>query len=119
MGNLRRVLFSKIFKHFREYFFEIVSLHNYSLITSSFTVMAIMALLKYFKRIAPSKEEKIESVLPEPDYPLAHSIECQAHATIEAANSAVREVLTKNSINEVHISLYTRCPRISESISNL
>ena len=29
-----------------------------------------MTLLKYFKHIEPSKEEKIQSVLPKPDCPL-------------------------------------------------
>ena len=33
--------------------------------------LQIMALLKYFKYIKPSKEERIQSVLPKPDYPLA------------------------------------------------
>ena len=34
-----------------------------------------MALLKYFKRIEPSKEERIQSVLPKPDCPLVRPIE--------------------------------------------
>ena len=32
----------------------------------------IMALLKYFKYIEPSKGEQIQSVLPKPDCPLEH-----------------------------------------------
>ena len=31
-----------------------------------------MELLEYFKHIKPSKEERIQSVLPKPDGPLAH-----------------------------------------------
>ena len=49
-----------------------------------------MVLLKYSKRVEPSNEEKIESVLPEPDSPLAHSM---PSSVTEAANGAVREVL--------------------------
>jgi len=30
-----------------------------------------MVLLKYFKRIEPSREERIQGVLPKPDGPLA------------------------------------------------
>ena len=59
----------------------------------------MMALLRYFKHIELSKEE-IESVLLEPDSPLAHSMPSSA---TEATNSAVCEVLTKSSINEVSI----------------
>jgi len=47
------------------------------------------ALLKYFKRIKPSKEERIQSILPKPDGPLAHLM---PNSTIEAANSTVREI---------------------------
>ena len=54
-------------------------------------------ILKYFKRIEPSKEEKIQSVLPKPDGPLAFSMPSSA---IEAANSAVREILTDAPIDE-------------------
>ena len=43
-----------------------------------------MALLKYFKRIKPSKGERIKSVLPKRDYPLARLMPSSA---IEAANS--------------------------------
>ena len=39
----------------------------------------IMALLEYFKRIEPSKEERIQSILPKPD---SYQI-----SAIEAANS--------------------------------
>jgi len=31
-----------------------------------------MVLLKYFKRIKPCREERIQGVLPKPDGPLAH-----------------------------------------------
>jgi len=46
-------------------------------------------LLKYFKRIELSKEERIQStsVLPKPNGPLARLMPSSA---IEAANSAVR-----------------------------
>ena len=42
-----------------------------------------MVLLKYFERIEPSKEEKIQSVLPKPDGLLPVSMPCTA---IEATN---------------------------------
>ena len=45
-----------------------------------------MTLLKYFNCIEPSKEERIQSVLPKPDGPLARLIPCSA---IESANSAI------------------------------
>jgi len=50
-----------------------------------------MALLKYFKCIEPSKEERIQSFLPKPDGPLAHLMPSSA---IEAANSTIREIFT-------------------------
>ena len=43
-----------------------------------------------FNRIEPSKEERIQSVLPKPDGPLVRLIPC---STIESANSAVHEFL--------------------------
>ena len=44
-----------------------------------------MTLLKYFKRVEPSKDERIQSVLPKPDCPkLAHPMPSSA---TEAANS--------------------------------
>ena len=43
-----------------------------------------MALLKHFKRIKPSKQERIQSVLPKPDCPLAHLL---PSLEIETANS--------------------------------
>ena len=46
------------------------------------------ALLKYFKCIKPSKEERIQSVLPKPDGPLAH---LKLSSAIEAAHSATHE----------------------------
>ena len=49
-----------------------------------------MTLLEYFNRIEPSKEERIQSVLPKPDGPLVCLIPC---STIESANSAIREFL--------------------------
>ena len=45
-----------------------------------------MTILKYFNRIESSKEQRIQSVLPKPDGPLALLIPCSA---IESANSAV------------------------------
>ena len=56
-----------------------------------------MAQLKYFKRIEPFKEQKIQGVLPKPDVLLALSMPSIA---IEAANSAVTEVLANNLIEE-------------------
>ena len=44
----------------------------------------IMTLLKYFKRIEPSKEERIQSVLPKPDSSLARLM---LSLPKEAANS--------------------------------
>ena len=44
----------------------------------------IMALVKYFKRIEPSKEKRIQSTLPTPDCPLACLIPSSA---MKAANS--------------------------------
>ena len=49
-----------------------------------------MALLKYFKCIEPSKEEKIQSVLPKLNGPLIHLMPSSA---MEAANSTVSEFL--------------------------
>ena len=43
-----------------------------------------MALLKYFKHIELSKEERIQSVLPKPDCPLARLM---PNSVIETANS--------------------------------
>ena len=57
----------------------------------------IMALLKYFKCIEPSNEERIQSVLPKPDGPLARLIPSSA---IEAANSTVHEIFTNGTIDE-------------------
>ena len=47
-----------------------------------------MTLLKYINHIKPSKEERIQSVLPKSDGPLVCLIPC---STIESANSAVHE----------------------------
>ena len=49
---------------------------------------AIMALLKYFKHIEPSKEERIQSALPKPDCTLA----CQAQQSKLLIASAVYEM---------------------------
>ena len=43
--------------------------------------------MKYFKRIEPSKEERIESVLPKPDYPLARLMLTLLSSAIETTNS--------------------------------
>jgi len=56
-----------------------------------------MALLKYFKRIKLSQKERIQSVLPKPDGPLACLMPSLA---IEATNSPVREIFTDGTINE-------------------
>ena len=56
-----------------------------------------MALLKYFKHIKPSKEERIQSVLPKPDGPLAR---LKLSSAIEDDNSAVRGIFTDGTINE-------------------
>ena len=67
----------------------------------------MMVFLKYFERIEPSKEEKIESVLPEPDRPLAHSM--LSSARIEAANSAVVKSLPRTlsmKFPYIFVSLY-------------
>ena len=47
----------------------------------------ITALMKYFKRIEPSKEERIQSVLPKPDYPLTRLMLTLLSSAIETANS--------------------------------
>ena len=56
-----------------------------------------MALLKYFKHVEPSKEERIQSVLTKSDGPSARLMLSLA---IDAANSAVRGVFTDGTINE-------------------
>ena len=45
-----------------------------------------MALVKYFKRIEPSKEERIQSVLPKPDCPLPRLMLTLLSSAIETAN---------------------------------
>jgi len=55
-----------------------------------------IALLKYFKHIKPSKEERIQGVLPKPDGPLALLMPSSA---IEVANSAVRKNFTDGTID--------------------
>ena len=75
----------------------------------------VVALLKYFKRIETSKEEKIESILPEPDSPLKHSM---LSSVTEATNSAVPvKSLTKSSINEVFVCVVFTNNRVH--ISNM
>ena len=56
-----------------------------------------MALLKYLKHVRPSREEKIQGVLPKPDSPLALSMPSLG---IEAANSAAREIHANNLIDK-------------------
>ena len=46
--------------------------------------LRMMILLKYFKRIEPCKEERIQSILPIPDCPLARLMPSSA---IRVANS--------------------------------
>ena len=56
-----------------------------------------MALLKYFKRIEPSKEERIQSILPKPDGPCV----CQMPSlATEAANSTITKFFTHDIIDE-------------------
>ena len=43
----------------------------------------VMALLKYFKHIEPYKEERIQSVLPKPDYPSACMSNAEGSVTSE------------------------------------
>ena len=47
----------------------------------------IMALMKYFKHIEPSKEEGIQSVLPKSDCPLTRLMLSLLSSAIETANS--------------------------------
>ena len=49
----------------------------------------IMVLMKYFKRsyIEPSKEERIQSVLPKPGCPLTRLMLTLLSSAIETANS--------------------------------
>ena len=44
-----------------------------------------MTLLKYFKHIKPSKEGRIQRVLPKPDGPLARLIPCSKTGTTNGA----------------------------------
>ena len=61
-----------------------------------------MTLPKYFNRIEPSKEERIQSVLPKPDGPLVRLIPC---STTESANSAIREfLLMQGTVDEARQS---------------
>ena len=93
-GNLQRVYFQKYSSIFENIFSSYIA--NYSLITSSFMVMV---LLKYFKRIEPSKE-KIESVLPSKqkiegvlqNWMVLWHIQCRAQRQKPQIRSAVREV---------------------------
>ena len=56
----------------------------------------IMALLKYLKRIEPSKEGRIQSVLPKPDCPLVRLMP-SASSAIETANIAASAVYMKRN----------------------
>ena len=47
----------------------------------------ITVLMKYIKRIEPSKEERIQSVLPKPDCPLTRLMLTLLSSAIETANS--------------------------------
>ena len=49
--------------------------------------LQIMELMNYIKHIKPSKEERIQSVLPKPDCPLARLILKLLSSAIETANS--------------------------------
>ena len=70
-----------------------------------------MALLKSFKHIETSKEEQIESILPETDDPLAHSMLSSA---TEAANCAVPVKYLPRALSMKY--LYTWCSQITEPI---
>ena len=48
----------------------------------------------------PSKEERIQSVLPKPDGSLARIMPSSATELIGAANSAIHEIFTNGTINE-------------------
>ena len=62
----------------------------------------------YFNRIEPSKEERIQSVLPKPDGLLVCLIPC---STIESVNSAVREFLPmQGTVDEARLTV--RMPNI-------
>ena len=74
----------------------------------------VVALLKSFKRIETSKEEKIESILPEPDGRLKHLM---PSSTTEAANSAVPVKSLPRALAISMKYLYACCPRITESIA--
>ena len=71
----------------------------------------MVAFLKSFKRIETSKEEKIESILPEPNGRLKHSMPSSA---TEAANSAVPVKSLPRALSMKY--LYVWYPRITESI---
>ena len=64
---------------------------------------AKMISFKYFKHIKPSKEERIQSILPKPDGRLACLIPC---STIETAKSAIREIFTDARAPELSKLLY-------------
>ena len=74
-------LFFKNCQAFSKIFFQNV----FVMVTCSFKFQK-MALLKYFKHIEPSKEEEIQR--------------CAAITRWYAANSAIREILTNNPIDE-------------------
>ena len=66
-----------------------------------------MALLKHFKCIEPSKEERIQSVLLKPDGSLVHLIPSSA---IEAVNSITHELLiTNGTIDEDSQRFISNC----------
>ena len=71
----------------------------------------VVVLLKSFKCIETSKEEKIESILPEPDSPLKHSMLSSA---AEATNSAVHVKSLPRALSMKY--LFAWCPQITESI---
>jgi len=72
-----------------------------------------MALLKYFKHIEPSQKERIQSVLPKPDGPLARLI---PRLAIEATNSTVHEIFTNGTIDEDSPTPEDSLATISKSI---
>ena len=62
------------------------------------SVLQITALMKYFKHIEPSKEERIQSVLPKPDCPLAHLMLTLLRTTIWKLLIASAADKTKQSL---------------------
>ena len=87
----------EVVKHFQKYFFKIHNIIIHVHFQNVRSRLLKMALLKYFKRIEPSKEERIQSVLPKSDGPLVHLMPSSA---IEVANSVVSEFLPTMTLRD-------------------